>query len=139
MFWLPFQYSCHYVTITMDSDIKTLTLQTTTKFYWKHILALDDILQLNSFIYNIYLFKSSHKDVFPYHMIWMIASGKNYWNNYIVAHVSLKLYTPTGWFIILSINVAQPLKHSQSLKSHMFQPIIVSVHLMLFIISLERG
>ena len=49
---------------------------------------------------NIGLYGSSHKDVFPYHIVKclekMIASDKKYWNNCTVAHVTLKLYTPVG-------------------------------------------
>ena len=54
------------------SLIVQLNMQATTKFHWKHILALNYILkkklQINSFIENICLYGSSHKNVLPYQL-----------------------------------------------------------------------
>ena len=120
-FFLSISFISVFVDKMSNCSIEHINYST-TKFRWKHILALNDILkrklQINSFIYNIYLCRSSYKDVFPHRIVKcfekIIVSDKNYWNNCKVVHVTLKLHTPTGWFIALSMTVAQLIKHFRS-------------------------
>ena len=79
-------------------------------FYWKYILAVNDILKENYkqiVLYRTYVCSLSHCEMF-----WkIIASDKNHLNNCTVSHITLKLHKLTGWFIITCMDIAQLLKH----------------------------